>query len=1539
MKYLARITTMNRSNSDGSSVGQLEQRVLNTNPILEAFGNAKTLRNDNSSRFGKFIKIQFDNSGRICGAVIEKYLLEKTRLVHQLNGERNFHILYQLIKGLAASNTGAEYSISGDPEDYLYLSQTEVTELPNVSDADEFKTTTACLQSVGIDEATQHHLFRLLAGVLHLGNVSYKTGGEDGEENVVTGVTESSNSHHLAAASLFEIESADFLTAISKRNMHVSDSVIVKTQKLEEAVDKRDSFSKSIYSMIFNWLVDRINQTITSPVKATVKGIIGVLDIYGFENFENCNGFEQLLINYANEKLQNHFNKHVFAIEQTEYESEGIDWSYITFNDNQPCVDLIEGRPGGKAGIFQTLDDSFAGGRGDVNAAFLTQLNLSWGAGKHLNYVTPRFHMNESFGISHYAGDVFYEIAGFNEKNRDSMNPDMKAILSTSKNPLLAEMAADAMRQESAPAATGTGRRQSVGGGGAARRGSVSKLKEDSIGKQFTASLKQLYDVLDATEPHFVRCVKPNDAKVPDVLDACKVLLQLRNAGMMETIRIRQQGFALRQLHEAFFHRYHPLAPECETLSDLVKVLSKSLSVSNESWQVGATKIFLKRRMSDKLERLLLLRITSSARKIQFFWSLVRRKKCATKIQASIRTFLVRMRFRKVHYAGLLIQTAYRRIRCRIKYIHNREAAICAQMFIRRFLAQKIVQAMRNPLNKLSYAELEKEIENKSTELQQYFEKKDYARCEQINRKKSKLLQYMESFPSASDITAKLDAANQELRLAVGKKNFRACGELQTKVDQLENELKTLQVCSDGPILSVEELKSMRADLDKSLSVAFAAKEFNKCAEIQTEIDRISEQIDRKDMSCEQATAKIEQIEADISTAKRNGQFHVAAQLIVESEFYLVELRTIALSLDKTVTETVKPELSTQNDKEEKPKRSRADVLSEYQKKQDELNAAIAAKNFKICEVLQSEVDALKADLDSMPTASDLALKISSMEIEIADAIKERKFRKCDELETALSTLRVDYQIVAEAERKEKEEARRNKPETAPPTPIKVSVTNKPSRFSFMSPKRGIMNPTLKTGMKKVPKNTDQNQRPVSKLRPRKPVTLADTSTCFEVAQAMASNRADAALLVGADGSLSGILTDNDVTRRIVAHELSAESLSVSDVMTKGPKCVCMDDSALDALEMMVDNRFRHLPVLDASGAVVGLLDIAKCLYDTISALEKAHDGEDKGNAIADAMVGAMKQVGGSRGTNKAQLVAMQAMMEQMFGGSVPTLRTILGDSPLRSVSPSDTCLAAGKVMGEVRKGTLVMDGDKLVGIFTPKDMLGRVIAKNLSPSSTAVSEVMTPNPDCVSPDLTVLDALREMHDQKYLHLPVRDDDGTVLGVVDVMELVTSTAGGESGGKGWRDFFHGGMQVDGASDDSSVKSSIKRPEREGKKHNGDDHSEILSNAVSGMDYMGRHIPAEFAFKITDKEGHNHRIKSPVNALDVLLSQISDVLKISADVIVLKYLDDDKDEIVISSDASLKDAVETSVGSGLSAVKLIVSELPRTETRCPSPEIA
>jgi CBS domain-containing protein len=250
---------------------------------------------------------------------------------------------------------------------------------------------------------------------------------------------------------------------------------------------------------------------------------------------------------------------------------------------------------------------------------------------------------------------------------------------------------------------------------------------------------------------------------------------------------------------------------------------------------------------------------------------------------------------------------------------------------------------------------------------------------------------------------------------------------------------------------------------------------------------------------------------------------------------------------------------------------------------------------------------------------------------------------------------------------------------------------------------------------------------------------------------------------------------------------------------------------------MMVDTRFRHLPVMDEQGVVVGLLDIAKCLYDALSVLEKVH-GTDASAPKADASAAAMAQVmnvalkkaGGGRSTNQAQLLAMQALMEQLFGGSVPTVRSILGEGAVRSVLPTATVTEASKLMAEMRKGVLVMDpanqGQKLLGIITPKDLLNRVIAKNLSPDETLVADVMTPNPDCVTGDLTLIDALREMYEHKYLHLPVREEDGRVIGIVDVMELVCSTAGG-GGGKGWRDFFSGAMAARGDGDDHSDTSS------------------------------------------------------------------------------------------------------------------------------------
>ena len=468
----------------------------------------------------------------------------------------------------------------------------------------------------------------------------------------------------------------------------------------------------------------------------------------------------------------------------------------------------------------------------------------------------------------------------------------------------------------------------------------------------------------------------------------------------------------------------------------------------------------------------------------------------------------------------------------------------------------------------------------------------------------------------------------------------------------------------------------------------------------------------------------------------------------------------------------------------------------------------------------------------------------------------------------------------------------------------------------------------------------------VSKLRPKAAITLSDQTTVQEVAEAMANRRADNALLLEEGGILAGILTDNDITRRVVSKYVDPSATIVSEVMTAQPKCVCTEDSALDALEMMVENRFRHLPVLDEGGCVVGVLDIAKCLYEAISALEHVQESEESKGPDADsvalvgAMATAMQKAGG--GKNKAQMAAMQQLMEQMFGGSLPTLRTIIGKEHYVSVKSTCNVREAADTMAQARKGVLVVDEDELVGIFTPKDMLSRVIAKGLSPDLTSVASVMTPNPDCVSPDLTMLDALREMHDHKFLHLPVREEDGTVLGLVDVMELVCHSAGGD--GKGWRDFFSGAMDAknmmksvdDTLSEISSTHShsiqapsiSMSKSQRHRANFMDDASSDVFSISVSGVhqDRMNDsvlHGPS-FVYKFKDPLGNTHRLKSSAANYDVFIEAVGEKIEVAMECIDIKYTDDDNDEITISSSQALQEAVDFARGAAMSSLKLTVT---------------
>jgi Myosin heavy chain len=421
MQYLAK-TSHTRNTS------QLEQQVLSSNPLLESFGNARTLRNDNSSRFGKFIQIKIQN-GHISGATIRNYLLEKTRIVQQIEGERNYHIFYQLLSDQSLSEELGLHN----PEGLNYLSKKYVQ---SKRDERGLVETKECLKNVGLSDNDQKIIFQIVAGVLHLGNVAFVV-AEDNEKAAIA--DEESQKSLEMACELLGMDHGEVSKAILTKMLNVGGKTITQDQNVAQAMDKRDAFAKLIYSSLFLWLVSRINSTIDrvhspddmlSPSSTLsfdfndtdTLNSIGVLDIYGFEQFD-INGFEQLLINYANEKLQRHFNKHLFEVEQELYSHEGVDWTYITFNDNKACLELIEGGSG-SVGILGTLDDAWSGmGSGnEKDVKFVSQLHQFFGGvqetsasvikkkgksdGRHDNFRMPKFANDKDFIVIHYAGEV-----------------------------------------------------------------------------------------------------------------------------------------------------------------------------------------------------------------------------------------------------------------------------------------------------------------------------------------------------------------------------------------------------------------------------------------------------------------------------------------------------------------------------------------------------------------------------------------------------------------------------------------------------------------------------------------------------------------------------------------------------------------------------------------------------------------------------------------------------------------------------------------------------------------------------------------------------------------------------------------------------------------------------------------------------------------------------------------------------------------------------------------------------------------------------
>ncbi|XP_044494228.1 myosin-1-like [Mangifera indica] len=556
MQYLAAL-------GGGSGI---EYEILKTNPILEAFGNAKTLRNDNSSRFGKLIEIHFSETGKISGAKIQTFLLEKSRVVQCAEGERSYHIFYQLCAG-APSSLREKLNLMNANE-YKYLRQSSCYSIARVDDAEQFRVVVEALDIVHVSKEDQESVFAMLAAVLWLGNVSFTV---IDNENHVEAVADEAL---ITVAKLIGCNIEDLNLALSTRKMRVGNDTIVQKLTLSQAIDTRDALAKSIYACLFEWLVEQINKSLAVGKRRTGRSI-SILDIYGFESFDR-NSFEQFCINYANERLQQHFNRHLFKLEQEEYIQDGIDWAKVDFEDNQDCLNLFEKKP---LGLLSLLDEESMFPNG-TDLTFANKLK------QHLNYNSCfRGEREKAFTVRHYAGEVSYNSTGFLEKNRDLLHMDSIQLLSSCSCHLPQTFASNMLAQSDKPV---------VGPSYKAGGADSQKL---SVATKFKGQLFQLMKRLETTTPHFIRCIKPNNFQSPGSYEQGLVLQQLRCCGVLEVVRISRSGFPTRVSHQKFARRYGFLLLESvasqDPLSASVAILHQ-FNILPEMYQVGYTKLFFR---------------------------------------------------------------------------------------------------------------------------------------------------------------------------------------------------------------------------------------------------------------------------------------------------------------------------------------------------------------------------------------------------------------------------------------------------------------------------------------------------------------------------------------------------------------------------------------------------------------------------------------------------------------------------------------------------------------------------------------------------------------------------------------------------------------------------------------------------------------------------------------------------------------------------------------------------------------------------------